>query len=144
MAAPTGPTGPFLPTGPSFATASGPTGPTGDAGDLSAGATGPTGATGPAAGGTVMSAGDAHGYQLSPRLDRGYEPRQTMNYATFEPDAPVVFGGDGPPPIMAGIDAGLAFAVALAALVLARRLRRDGVRLLALVLVVGPIVAIVV
>jgi hypothetical protein len=126
---PTGPTGPFLPTGPPFAAA----------GDLVS--TGPTGATGPA-GGTVL-ASELRQAQTT-TLDRGYEPPQTMNYATIELDAPVVFGVDGPPPIMAGIDAGLAFAVALVALLLARRLKREGVRLLALVLVVGPIVAVVV
>jgi len=118
--------------------ATGPTGPTGSTVDAGVeGTTGPTGAGSAFAGRKL---------ELQPRgpdsLDRGYEP-QTVSYAMVESDPSSIFSPEGPPAaVYAGIE-GLAFAVALAALVLAGRLRRQGIRLLMLVFIVGPIVAVV-
>ena len=61
---------------------------------------------------------------------------------TIEPDR-TLSGSEGPPPAaQAGTEAAL-FVVDVLALILARRLEKAGVRLVMLVLVVGPIVAVV-
>lgn len=75
-----------------------------------------------------------------PTLDRGHE--QQLNYVTLEVD-PTAAQPDGSPPVVHVAIEGAAFAVAIAALVLARRLRREGVRLLMLVLVIGPVITVV-
>jgi hypothetical protein len=96
------------------------------------------GATG-AAGGTVLMQGDA--LQIQPTPERGYEP--AMHYRTAEPDRPVVTSAYTPPSLGSVGLLGLEFAVAIATLVVAWKLRLRSIRFLMLVLVVGQVVLIV-